>query len=454
MFSKNYYTLILLMFLFVVTEAAFSQGASIKGTVMLEKSVGSSPVAGANVDCYNVTNFTQLTKSGCSSTKTNEKGEFVISGLDAKAKFILSVSGKGIGPRITLEVKPSGKNEKIIVDEGNGKALTKAEVWQAFADSKRPSGGFSDDQKQAKVQYDKWRAERESMNEEIKENNAQASQLLEEGNIAYADKNYDLAIAKYEEGYNVNPEFVGSAPVFLNNKAAALKNRAVDNFNAAIKNKDTIKINNARIKVGNKELSDAACLNSTDLCPARIELIKDLSDAIDAASKAYNLLDNASPADITDQANHKKNKFNATDYVRDTARIMVQTGLVDAGKVSVVKKLLAEYVKMQSDKVKKGKAQSVLASYIMGTGDYAAAAIEFKKAFRYLKKDPDVLAGLGLSLYTVSYETNDKAQQQESLNYMDFYLKTAPKKHRMRDGIEGAVDDLTKNHKLKPKKLK
>lgn len=431
MFSKNYYTLILLMFLFVVAEAAFSQDSSIKGTVMLEKGVGSSPVVGANVDCYNVTNFTKLTKSGCSSTKTNEKGEFVISGLDAEAKFILSVSGKGIGPRITLEVKPGGKNEKITVDEGNGKTLTKVEVWQAFADSKRPSGGFSDDQKQAKAQYDKWRAERESMNEKIKENNAQASQLLEEGNIAYADKNYDLAIAKYEEGYNVNPEFVGSAPVFLNNKAAALKNRAVDNFNDAIRTKDTAKINKAKVKVG-----------------------KDLSDAIDAAGKAYNLLAKASPADISDQANHEKNKFNATDYARDAARIMVQADLVDAEKVGVIKILLVEYIKMQSDKVKKGKAQSVLASYIMGTGDYGTAAIEFKKAFRYLKKDPDVLAGLGLSLYTVSYETNDKAQQQESLNYMDFYLKTAPKKHRMRDGIEGAVDDLVKNHQLKPKKLK
>ena len=420
------------MFLFVVgAEAAFSQGASIKGTVMLKKSVGLSPVAGANVNCYNVTNFTQLTKSGCSSTKTDEKGEFVISGLDAEAKFILSVSGEGIGPRITLEVKPGGKKEEITVDEGDGGTLTKAEVWQAFADSERPSGGSSDDQKQAKAQYDKWLAEQESRNEKIKENNAKASQLLEEGNIAYADRNYDLAIAKYEEGYSLNPEFVGSAPVFLNNKAAALKNRAVDNFNAAIKTKDDAKINKARVKVG-----------------------KDLSDAIDAAGKAHNLLDKTSPSDISDQANHKKNKFNATDYVRDAARIMVQTDLVDAEKVGVIKNLLAEYVKMQSDKVKKGKAYSTLASYIMGAGDYGAAAVEFKKALQYLNKDPDVLAGLGLSLYTASYETNNKSQQQESLNYMDFYLKTAPKNHRMRTGIVGAVDDLTKNHNLKPRKLK
>jgi len=240
-----------------------------------------------------------------------------------------------------------------------------------------------------------------------------------------------VAIAKYDEGIGLAPEFLGSAPVFYNNRAAALKNRAVDKFNTAIKTKDPATIAKGKTDAG-----------------------KDLVGVLDSAYKSYMILTKAKPTDISDKANYKKNMYNATDYARDATRIMVQIQLIDAEKVDEVKTLIGGYLEIESDKVKKGKAQSALASYLMGSGEYDTAATEFKKALKYSSKDPDVLAGLGLSLYTAGEVNENKAQKQEGLNYMAYFLKIAPKNHRMRSGIVGAVDELTKNQKFKPQKIK
>jgi hypothetical protein len=61
------------------------------------------------------------------------------------------------------------------------------------------------------------------------------TKAVKEGNDAFAAKNYDLAIAKYDEGIAADPEFVGSAPIFYNNRGTALTARAVDTYNKAIK---------------------------------------------------------------------------------------------------------------------------------------------------------------------------------------------------------------------------
>lgn len=408
--------------------SVFAQGAVLKGKVVQKKGSASTPVAGVTVTCYNVTDFTQLTKTSCGSTKTDEAGVYSISGLSANGSFIVAVGGAGIGPRITLPAKPGEKDELITATEGDGKLLSKDEVWQAYAFAKVGSG-FTEDQKKAQVEWEKRFAFLKANIKKAEDNNAKIGQLLKEGNGAYAAEQYDLAIAKYDEGFNLSPDFVGSAPVFLNNKATALKSRAVNTFNTAI-------------KLGNPAITQV-----------KVQTAKDLSDALDALGKSYAILSNTIAADIVDQANFKKNMFNAAYFGSDAVRIMVQIELVDPDKVGTAKTLITKYVELENDKVKKGKAHTHLASYLLSAGETDGAIAEFRKALGYSDKNPDTLAGLGLSLYTASFDSSSRAQKQEALNYMSAFLKVAPQSHKMRDGILGAVEDLTKNQKLKPQKI-
>ena len=427
MFRKNYFVPLLFISAFLLSSiSVFAQGGSIAGKVMLKGDTASTPVVGASVDCYNLTDFTQLTKSSCSSVKTNVQGEFVFSGLKADGQFIISVSAEGIGPRITLPIKSGAIGEIITVIKGDSAMLKKVEVWQAFAYSKNAAGGFSDNQKLAQAQYEKWFSEAEARNKKIQDGNAKIPALLKEGNAAYTSGNYDLALAKYDEGYNISPEFLGSAPIFLNNKGTVLKRRAAVTYNTAASTKDSATIDKAKEKAK-----------------------KDLSMAISVLNKSYELLNKANANSISNKASHKKNTFQAVDIALGAVEIMVQIHLVDEGNIKEVRTLIGAFIKMESDKTKKGKAQNTLARYLMEAYDYAAAAVEFKRALTYSKKDSDVLAYLGLSLYS----TGEASQKQEALNYMDYYLKSAPKDHKMRTDISALVKELVEKQKLKPQKI-
>ena len=64
-----------------------------------------------------------------------------------------------------------------------------------------------------------------------------STRTFKAGNDALKAKNYDLAIAQYDEGLTADPEHPG-APALLTNKTMALNRRAVERYNAAVKNPD------------------------------------------------------------------------------------------------------------------------------------------------------------------------------------------------------------------------
>src|SRR5215207_5360690 len=55
-------------------------------------------------------------------------------------------------------------------------------------------------------------AEVDEKNKRIAENNRRIRQALNEGARAYNEKNYRLALEKFDEGYNLDPDFWGTAP--------------------------------------------------------------------------------------------------------------------------------------------------------------------------------------------------------------------------------------------------
>lgn len=78
-------------------------------------------------------------------------------------------------------------------------------------------------------------AEAAEKKKQIAENNRKIRQALDEGVKAYDAKNYRLALEKFDEGYNLNPDFWGTAPVMLNNKAMSLIQLGAENYNNALK---------------------------------------------------------------------------------------------------------------------------------------------------------------------------------------------------------------------------
>jgi tetratricopeptide (TPR) repeat protein len=425
--NKLFTPLFLASLILTGAAAVFGQTAAVGGRVELKKADGTTvPVENATVDCYR-------SDAGlkCRSTQTNSRGEFTFLGIPFSGRVILAVSGPGISPVVYPGVKAGQEDIVIQVNEGEGPALTEEEVRKQEAlFLANPTGELTEDQKKAQEEYEKKVAEIKAKNEKIEKKNAIIERTLKEGNEAYNAGNYDLAIAKYEEGIEADPDFVGSAPTLLNNKGAAFKKRAVEVYNAAAKTKDQAQIATAKVKAA-----------------------EDLASSLESYAKSWEVLKNAKQEDITDQNNYKAAKVSAADGGRDAVRIMVLIKAVD-GKHNVAAKELTEaYIGGETDKKKQAEAQSNMAAYLFEGGDFAGSVVEYRKAYELSPKDPDVLAKYSLALYTVAEANQDAAMKQESLNVMEVYLSAAPKDHSLRADIAGLADYLKTTEKMKPQKM-
>jgi tetratricopeptide (TPR) repeat protein len=373
-------------------------------------------------------------KSKFPSDTTDKKGAFSFAGLPMGAVFILSVSGPGINPEIIPNVKAGMENLVINVLPGDGKKWTEDEVRQAVA---TPGGGntqsaeMTADQKKAKEEYDKKIAEIEAKNKKIESQTAAVQRALDEGNAAYNSKNYDVAVAKYEEGFQANPDYVGSAPVLLNNKGAALKQRAVVVFNENSKNTDV----NARTA-------------------AMTKVQQDLAESAESYNKAWLIMKSAPATDIKDPKTHELNKMNSLNGARDAFRIMAATRLVDTTKAEIAKSLIAEYVAVETDQVKKTEAQRILGDIYLAAGDSENAIVEYKKVLELNPSDPDSLVGIGLSLITLGYTNNDKTKMQEGADYLQRFIDVAPANHKFLDDAKSSIAELKKEQNVTPQKGK
>ncbi|NNE98537.1 MAG: hypothetical protein HKN25_05900 [Pyrinomonadaceae bacterium] len=394
MFRKNFFVTLLLTALFAVGGISVFGQATTEGTVFKKNAEGADvPVEGVKVDCYRVD-----VNQTCRSTTTDSKGRFTFIGLPVAAKVFLAVSGTGFAPQVVPVVK-LGQSVVVSLEDGDGSVPTEDEVRQAARAYATNKGELTEAQKKEIEELEKKRAEIAAKNEKAQRNNEQWQTFLKEGNDAFNAGDMDTAIEKFNAGYEVDKTFVGAAPVFLNNKATALRQRAVSVYNAAAKSKDRAQIDKAR---------EAAA--------------KDFGDALEAANESYRLSTNAKPTEITNQANHKKNIKNSEDSIKDVLRIMGQINLN-------------------------------LATYIGTEEDATRAVAAYKDTLKIIPNNPDVLSGLGLALFQSSAFKGIPAEKQESLNYLDHFMKIAPKDHKMRTAAADLIAYLTKEEKLKPQKI-
>jgi tetratricopeptide (TPR) repeat protein len=385
MLRKIYFVPILFIGLFIIGSITVSAQATIGGTVTMKKADSEEkvPVAGAKVDCYRLD-----IKQGCRSAETNKKGEFLFLGIPYSAKVVLVVSGEGLNPVYFPNVPAGTEDVEIEVLKGNGEVLTEEAVREALEKAVPVSGELTAEQKAELAKREAEIAKIEANNAKIEEKNKLRVQYLEEGNAAFNKKDWDLAITKFEDGYKIDPEYLGSAPVFLNNKAQALKQRTVDNYNEAVKSKDKNMINKARA-----------------------DSIKDFTEALVSANKSYLMNKNAKPAEIIDATKTKETVKLSEAIVKDIFRIMSIMNIT-------------------------------LASNLTTEEDATTAVSLYQTSLKMLPDNPDVIAGLAMALYSSAEFKGNKEEKKASLDFWNQYKKVAPKDHSQQATADGMIEFL------------
>lgn len=450
MFRKNYFTFLLVIALFSLSGSiVFAQTAPVSGRVEVAKAGDvTEPVQGALVEVYRVDQ-----KGKFPSDKTGKKGDFAFAGLPLGATFAFVVSGPKIAPRIVPNIKAGNDKLVIVVTEGDGRKLTEDEVRQSLtapATSAAATGGAAEtpvkeltaEQKKAKEEYDKQVAEISAKNKKAENANAIIAKAVAEGNKAYQDNNYDLAIAKFEEGINADPEFAGSAPVLLNNKALSLKNRAVNNYNDAVKGK-------------------AADKN------AALQSVKtDFTNAVTATDRALEILKNNPAPDPETQKSYDSVKMNSLTIRKEIYGLMLLTG-VDKTKGKEAVAAYEEYIAVEPDAQKKSASRVGLAEAYQQANQYDEAIAEYEKVLAESPENVDALVGAGLALVNMGYINQEsdkekaKAQFQQSINYLQKFIElskspqnqnsAAVKKYK--DDAVAIIDTLKKEQSVTPQKV-
>jgi tetratricopeptide (TPR) repeat protein len=423
MYRKNFiFSLFVIAVFLTGSMVALAQTAPVRGRVQIKKADNTIvPVEGAEVTAYR----TDVSRGKLPSTKTDKKGTFSFAGVPIGQTYVLVATAPNIRAGFFPNVQANMDSIIIEVDEGDGKVPSEDEIRAAMA-SVSTTGELTPEEKKKREEQAKKNAEIEAKNKKIQNANEIINRALSEGKKAYDASDWDTAIVKFDEGYNADPEYAGSAPVFLNNKADALKQRAVINYKKAV--------------------ADNA--NKATLMEA---VKKDFLESISATQRATEILKTATSTDANAQKGFEANRMVAYSIMNDVYRLLIETR-ADESKAVEAAQAVDAYVAIEPDAAKKAKAQIQMADALRKIGKSDEAIPLYRKALENAPDNPDLLAGLGLSLFNSGVIANNKEQMQEGLNIMERFTSTAPDTHALKASVKEAVDYLKNQEKLTPQK--
>ena len=413
MFRKNYLVFVLMIAAILIgSTAVFAQNATISGRVQTADEKGKkTPVANVLIEAYRTDTKTVEPVS----VKTDAEGKFKVEGLPSGKEFALAVSGESFEPTVATDVKSGATDVEITLKPGDGNKPSADLVRQTLLASgklKLSAEEIAEEEKAMK--------QREANIAKTQGNNAAVKRLLEEGSKAYEKKDFDLAVSKFDEGYQVNPEFLGSAPVLLNSKGLSLRERAIKYYNAGRTSTET------QVKLDNYSKAS-----------------KDFSDGIEAYYESWMIIKNSTDAQKAEVKNYEESKVKALSQGREIVYYSALTGNANAEQISKVKELIEAYVAFESDKTKKNSATSTLADYYRLSADYDTATTLYRQVLTASPNEPGALYGLGMTFFTVGYNDEGigiKAKLQESANYLKRFIDTAPADQKIL--IKSATDTL------------
>jgi len=439
MFRRSYFSFVFggLAVLLAVNIASFSQtGAPVSGRVEMQKADGThEPVAGALIEAYRTD-----VKGSLPSSKTNKKGEFNFVSFPFGAEFGLIVSCATCAPIAFPNVKAGAERLVITVSPGDGKHWTEAEARANLTSAPGPStgdsGGETQAEKNARAEIEKKNAEILAKNEKIKAGDAAAAKANTEGYEALKANNYDLALAKFNEGIEAVPDYVGSTPVMLNGKMDALRRKGFALYQEGFKTTDA-----------------AARKSKLD------EAIKNYDDALASFQQAETILKSAPAA--TDPTDIKRRETINLSLYRSAMELHRLRAGIDAAKVTEANTLIGEYLTLETDPAKKIEAGMNLGDIMRRTGDFEKAIAAYRQVLALNPDNAEANGQLGLSLFgqAVAMTPENKEMEQEGMNYMQKYIDMAPVSDtdtpsvkELKNSIKDALVYL-KNEKMAPQKV-
>ncbi len=420
-FSMSFLAVAILLTGTIIT---FAQTAPIRGKVELKKPDGTTaPVENAVIEVYR----TDI-KAKLPSGKTDKKGQFVFAGLPLGAEMTLAVSAPGIKGDLLPGVKAGREDIAITVYPGDGKPLTEDEVRNAVATTPKQGQVAEEtaEQKKAREEAQKKYDEAVEKNKKIEGSNVVIKTSLEEGSKAFQAKNYDLAIAKFDEGVTADPDFAGSATVLNNNKALALRMRAFESYKQGTTDKGN--------QVSWLEKAKNDFQGSVAASQRTIDLISKITDSIEA--KKYD-----------------KAKYDAFSNIVEARRLMIATN-ADTSQPEAAATALEQYLVVETDAAAKLKNQIYVADALRLSGNSGLAVPIYRNVLTGAPENFEALAGLGLCLLNEGEIQGKLDMSQEGLNLMQKFTELAPDSHPLKADVKLAVTYLKDEKKLVPQKMK
>jgi tetratricopeptide (TPR) repeat protein len=438
MFRKNYFNVFCTaLVLLVAGTAALAQNGPVRGIVKLQKADGTvTPVADAIVEAYR----TDIDRGKMPPAKTNKRGEFNFVAFPLGQRYVLAVSGAGIGPRIEPDVKAGMENIVFVVNEGDGRKLTEAEAREAAKGAMAaPAGGTSEADKKAQAELAAKNAEIMKKNEKLQADDETARRANTEGKAALAAKDWNLAIAKFDEGIAAVPDYVGSTPILIAGKMIALKSRGFDLYVQGAKATEA----SAKIEKYNAAK-------------------KEFLAALAAYTQAADIVKKDTSTDPKDQALRKSIMNDLYLTAIEVHRLMA-VAQVDTTHTAEAEALINEYLAQETDAAKKIKIQTVLGDIMRSAGEFDKAIAAYKGVLETAPDNSEVMASLGLSLVAqgTSVDPPNRDQLQEGLNYMQKYADTvailptdSPSVQEFKKSVKDTVEYLKTEQKLKAQPTK
>ena len=410
--------------LFVLGSAGFAQTGQIKGVVLMVKSDGTkTPVADALIEAYRM----DVETGAAIPVKSNSKGEFSMVAPSGR-KYALVASGPGVAPTMSRNIAAGMENLEVVVLAGDGTHYSEAEVREALKKTASEKPKTEAELKEAQKEYEKQLAKYNEEKAKAENSNKIVNDSLKAGDAAFKAKDYNTAIAKFDEGINADPEFEGSAPVLYNYKGVVLKTRAFEAYERAAKGDPSAKA-------------------------AELEKAKaDFLASMDSYEKGLKVLAAAKAPDAATQATYDKSKANILNNYIESYRLIVKTK-ADVAKAKDALPVYEQYFAVETDPARKLAARLVLADILREAGESEPAIVAYRSVLESTPDNPDALAGIGLSLFNVGVSEDNKAKMQEGLNFMQKFADTAPDTHPLKASVRDAVDYLKTEQKLAPQKV-
>lgn len=420
MFRKSLFTVVAaLTMVFSAAIVTSAQVGELHGHVFMQQADGTKvPLADAMIDVY------RTDISSKYNTKTNKKGEWIFAGIPYIGTYTVAVSHPTAQPTWQPNVK-AGRDVDVVlnVSPGDGKRLTLDEIKALGASSGAAVGGSESAADRAKREEAmRKNAEIEARNKKIEETNVVVERTFNAGNAALGLKNYDEAISQYDAGLAADPE----QPMILANKSVALKARGVQKYNAGITAKD-----------------DAEKKTSLDSAKA------DFKAAADAMTKSVELIKSQPvPADAVQ---YNINKLFAYANRADAMRLFVTK--VDQSQAAAGKTAYEEYMAIETDPVKKSKAQHDLAQMLFDANSFEDSLAEYRKILEVTPDDTDALVKSGMLLFNIgAMENNNKAKYQEAANYLQQFVDKAPDTDKFKADAKAILEELKNQQNVKAEK--